>query len=130
MQPTRDHRGRERASEIHVLDADLGGPADHDPVRRAEGALLGDHQQFEVEPFRLPEALGREDFDELAVPLAAVGRVDVVSRTKLYGGEANFVANLYRDECWNVDVFGGFRFLDLEESLDIATATSSARTGR
>ena len=71
-------------------------------------------------------ALGREDFDELAVPLAAVGRADVVSRTKLYGGEANFVANLYRDECWNVDVFGGFRFLDLEESLDIATATSSA----
>src|SRR5439155_12510199 len=55
--------------------------------------------------------LNREDWEDIAFPLLFVGAIDVASTSQLYGGEVNFVGNLLRDECWNVDVFGGVRYL-------------------
>jgi hypothetical protein len=71
-------------------------------------------------------AMGREDWNDLAAPLLFVGYSDVTSTTQLYGGEANIVVNLYRSECWNIDLLGGFRYVGLDESVTISDATTSA----
>jgi hypothetical protein len=69
---------------------------------------------------------GLSDFNDSAMPLVAVGGVDVVARSQLYGFEVNAVTNLLRDDSWNVDVFGGFRWLGLDESLIITNASVAA----
>jgi hypothetical protein len=71
-------------------------------------------------------ALGREDWNDIAADLLFAGAVAVTSTTQLYGGEANIVANLLRSECWDIDVFGGFRFVGLTELLERSDATTGA----
>src|SRR5262249_34396435 len=46
-----------------------------------------------------------------------------VARTQLYGAEANFLTKLCCCDCWNIDAFAGFRWLSLNESLTLASAT-------
>jgi hypothetical protein len=71
-------------------------------------------------------ALGREDFAAVAIPLKATGYADVASTTHLYGGEVNIIANLYRDDCWSLDLLGGFRYLGLSEGVIVSDATTPA----
>jgi hypothetical protein len=70
--------------------------------------------------------LGREDFNDVAIPGIAVGTINISSYSQLYGFEINLVDSLYRDECWNVEILGGFRFLGLDEGLTYADATTAA----
>jgi hypothetical protein len=51
------------------------------------------------------------------LPLA--GSVTVGTSSRLWGAQADLVRNLYRGPCFQWDVFGGFRYLDLMETLDI-----------
>jgi hypothetical protein len=70
--------------------------------------------------------LGRQDFNDIAIPLTAVGTIDVSSSTQLYGFELNTISNLYRDDCWSADVVVGFRWLGLDEHLVFQDATTGA----
>jgi hypothetical protein len=69
---------------------------------------------------------GSPDFNDAANPFVATGGVEVVSHSQLYGAEFNIVSNLHRDDCWNVDVFAGFRWVALDESLIISNASVAA----
>jgi Putative beta barrel porin-7 (BBP7) len=57
------------------------------------------------------------------------GGVNVFSATRLWGWEANGVANLARDGGWTVDVIAGFRQLSLREDLSYVTASSNIVAG-
>lgn len=54
------------------------------------------------------------------VPRDLAGRVVVDLDQRLWGAEANFRHNLLCGPCYRLDLVEGFRFLDLEESLNIA----------
>ena len=47
----------------------------------------------------------------------SVNRVHTTSQ--LYGTELNLRSNLWRNCCWRIDVIGGFRYVNLNESLDV-----------
>jgi hypothetical protein len=49
------------------------------------------------------------------------GNVSVVSQSRLWGQEANFLFDLGEVGRWHVNVLAGFRYLDLQESLTINT---------
>ena len=70
--------------------------------------------------------LGRQDFEDIAIPLIAPGVVNVTSTSQAYGFEVNGVGNLYRTECWNLNFVGGFRYFGLDERLTISDATTAA----
>lgn len=72
----------------------------------------------------------REFAEFTAFPRAADGRVDVSSRSRMWGAEANLRCRLCCNSCccdcldcselhYHVDVIGGLRYLDLTEALDI-----------
>ncbi len=60
----------------------------------------------------------------IASPGTVAGQVDVFADSQLFGGEINLVRNLVNCEGGTFDVLAGFRYLDLEENLEI---TSNAR---
>jgi hypothetical protein len=49
-----------------------------------------------------------------------MGSVAVTSRSRLWGTEANLVRTVYSRECFQLRVLGGVRYVDLDESLDLA----------
>jgi Putative beta barrel porin-7 (BBP7) len=73
---------------------------------------------------------------ESAAPLAApgafgtsipqVGSIVITSNTRLWGAEANGVANLYKDEAFSVELLAGFRYADLSENLNDQVETSAS----
>src|SRR5437764_1062723 len=52
--------------------------------------------------------------------LPQAGTVAIHASSRLWGAEANLRTNLCRDCCYRVDLIGGFRFLSLEERLNIS----------
>jgi hypothetical protein len=67
--------------------------------------------------FNLNEGI---EFSQItATPGVATGRVDVASSSRLWGGEINLRRNLWTGPSWNVDWLAGFRYLDLNERLEI-----------
>jgi hypothetical protein len=50
----------------------------------------------------------------------AISTVSVNSASRLWGAGADVYRNLYRNCAWNLDLLGGFRYLDLSENLAIA----------
>jgi hypothetical protein len=69
---------------------------------------------------------GMSDFNDAANPLVAAGTVDVSSFSQLYGFEINFVDNLFRDSCWDVNVLAGFRWMGLDEGLTVSNSSVAA----
>jgi hypothetical protein len=55
----------------------------------------------------------------VAFPGALSGAITVNTSQQFYGAEANFVGSLYRSKCFNVDSIIGFRYLGLEETLNV-----------
>ena len=55
----------------------------------------------------------------VAFPGVVAGSVNVHTSSELYGTELNLRSNLWRNCCWRLDVIGGFRYLNLNESLDV-----------
>jgi hypothetical protein len=55
--------------------------------------------------------------------------VTALSTTRLWGAEANALANLARDDRFRVDALAGFRYLDLQEGLGLRDVFPDAVTG-
>jgi hypothetical protein len=61
-----------------------------------------------------------EEFSELvAFPGTSTGNLDIRAPSRLWGGEANLRCKLCCGCDYRVDLLGGFRYLDLEESIRI-----------
>jgi hypothetical protein len=71
----------------------------------------------------------RQDANDIAFPLAFAGVSGVQSTSQLVGGMANITFNMYRDQCWGLDGFAGFRYLGLAESVSVTDTTTSAPGG-
>ncbi len=52
------------------------------------------------------------------------GGVSVGASSRLYGGDVNLLYNLYRDNGWTINLVGGYRYIELDESLDIIGNTT------
>jgi Putative beta barrel porin-7 (BBP7) len=63
---------------------------------------------------------GVNEADRVSYPTAFSGRVSVNTDTTLWGLEGNVFRCLVRSECWKIDGLVGFRYLDLEDDLDIS----------
>ena len=64
----------------------------------------------------------------VAFPGVVSGTVSVHTASELYGTELNLRSNLWRNCCWRLDVIGGFRYVNLNESLDINENLAEAST--
>jgi hypothetical protein len=74
--------------------------------------------------------LGREDSLVVADPaLGFAGGVSVSSSLSLSGFQINGLYGLYHSESWNVNLLGGFRYLDLLESLGMTNVSTDLATG-
>jgi hypothetical protein len=75
---------------------------------------------------------GRESSELVAFPGLIAGNVAVRSSSELWGAELNLRSNLWRGNCWRLDVLGGFRYLGLKEELSVnenLTVPSGALAG-
>jgi hypothetical protein len=55
----------------------------------------------------------------VAYPGVLSGSVSVHTSSQLYGTELNLRSNLWRNCCWRIDAIGGFRYVNLNESIGI-----------
>jgi hypothetical protein len=56
---------------------------------------------------------------QVSAPGLATGGVAVNARTDFGGADINLLWNVVRTPAWTVNLLGGFRYLELDESLDI-----------
>lgn len=56
----------------------------------------------------------------IGLPGVQRGAITVSQDTRLWGAETNIVLNSNDNRRWRLELLGGFRYLDLDESLDIA----------
>jgi Putative beta barrel porin-7 (BBP7) len=63
---------------------------------------------------------GTEFSEFAAFPGIATGQIAISSPSRLEGGDINFIKNCCCGCNYRFDVFGGFRYLELDESLNIA----------
>jgi hypothetical protein len=66
----------------------------------------------------------------VSAPGALAGSVAVASSARLAGAEAGLVHNLFYTRDYSIDVNFGFRYLDLDENLDIVQSTQALANGR
>ena len=69
-------------------------------------------------------ATGLEDFAEFICPTCFAGRIDVSTTSQLWGAETNLVANICRGCCYDIELLGGFRYMDLDERLSIVGSST------
>ncbi len=62
---------------------------------------------------------GLEDSELVAFPNVLAGGVQVTASSRLTGADLNLRTNLWRGCCWRIDWLTGFRYLSLDESLNI-----------
>ncbi len=62
---------------------------------------------------------GRETAELVSFPTAFAGSIAVASSSRLWGAEADLVRNLWSAPTSSVGVLVGFRYLDLDEGLDV-----------
>ena len=65
----------------------------------------------------------------VAFPNSVVGTIKVAATQQLYGNEINLRRAIYWDDFRRVDVLAGYRFLYLNEGLQVDTFTTSIATG-
>jgi hypothetical protein len=74
-------------------------------------------------PFFNPDVTSFGGIGERAFPFGAIGStsgtVTATNRTRLWGSEINGLFNLANEDSFTLTLLGGFRYLDLEESLGI-----------
>jgi hypothetical protein len=61
---------------------------------------------------------------QISAPGLATGGVSVGAASRLYGGDINLLYNLYRDSAWTINLVGGYRYLELDESINITANTN------
>jgi hypothetical protein len=57
---------------------------------------------------------------QVSAPGIDSGGVLVTASTRFGGGDVNLLYNLYRDNCWTINLLGGYRYIELDETLNIA----------
>ncbi|HZY83257.1 MAG TPA: BBP7 family outer membrane beta-barrel protein [Gemmataceae bacterium] len=57
---------------------------------------------------------------QVSAPGAESGSVAVSASSRFGGGDLNVLGNLYRGNGWTVNLLGGYRYLQLDESLTVA----------
>jgi hypothetical protein len=57
---------------------------------------------------------------QVSAPGFDTGGATVTARSRFMGGDVNFLYNLYRWDGWTINLLGGYRYLELDESLSIA----------
>jgi hypothetical protein len=62
---------------------------------------------------------GAPFFTQVSAPGVSTGVVSVVSTTRLVGGDLNLLYNAYRGDGWNLTLLGGFKALELRETLNV-----------
>jgi len=74
-----------------------------------------------------------ENVEQVALAPGTSGNVMVATSSRLWGAEANARYKWLCGECWHVDFLSGFRYVDLDEKVDItenlATAGPGGNTG-
>jgi hypothetical protein len=60
----------------------------------------------------------------VALPNMAAGTMVVSSRSQLLGTEVNGLFRLVQCDNWNLSLLGGFRFLNLDETINVSTYTN------
>ena len=61
---------------------------------------------------------------QVSAPGVETGAVNVDSCTNLGGGDINLLYNLYRADGWTINILGGYRFVELDESLSINASSN------
>jgi hypothetical protein len=67
---------------------------------------------------------GLETVELISAPNVATGAVSVSSTSNLWGWEIDFTDRFYDDHTLHVDLLVGFRYLHLDEDIDIAQASN------
>lgn len=57
---------------------------------------------------------------QVSAPGVESGSVVVAASTRFGGGDINLLYNLYRGNDWTINLLGGYRYLELDESLNIS----------
>ena len=57
---------------------------------------------------------------QVSAPGVDTGGVNINATSRFGGGDVNLLYNLYRSDGWTVNLLGGYRYLQLDESLTIA----------
>jgi hypothetical protein len=89
--------------------------------RREQPVQLGPDDRLLARPFS-DVATVLEDSLLIEFPGLVRGAIRVDRPSELWGAEANFIKNLHKGWCyndWHLDFLAGFRFLSLEEELNI-----------
>lgn len=66
---------------------------------------------------------------DFAFPGRFSGALTVLTATQLYSGEANFLHRQFGNGCWSVDTLFGYRYLQLNERLDLLGRTTPLGAG-
>src|SRR5205085_442864 len=61
----------------------------------------------------------------ISQPGVSTGSETVSSFSRLWGLDAGFVRNLATNGCWRADLLFGFRYIDLNEDLNIDRTTTT-----
>ena len=89
------------------------------------GASFGASDRSGTGAFVINEPVNGAPFSTLvSAPGIDTGNVFVNSNSQFFSFDLNLMYNLFRNANWNVTLLGGFRYLELDESIDI-TANSS-----
>jgi hypothetical protein len=67
---------------------------------------------------------GAETVELIAAPGVATGNVAVASHSSLYGWDVNLIDNFHHEDCARIVLLGGFRYLHLDENLDVLQNTT------
>jgi hypothetical protein len=92
-------------------------------VRYAPGSNANGSPALFVPVFR--SDLGIDDANTIASPGTAVGNINIASTSRLWGVELNSTVNILRLKWFDLDWLAGVRYLNLRETLDMSTDTSS-----
>jgi hypothetical protein len=57
---------------------------------------------------------------QVSAPAVATGGLVVDATSRFWGSDVNLLYNLYRGNGWTINLLGGYRYLELDESLTIA----------
>lgn len=71
--------------------------------------------------------VGAPFFTQVSAPGVETGGVFVTASSHFGGGDLNVLYNLHREKNWSIDLLGGYRYLELNETLTI-TANSTLFT--
>jgi hypothetical protein len=74
--------------------------------------------------FVINEPIAGVALTQVSAPGIGTGSAWVHATSRLYGGDVNVAYNLYRDSAWTINFFGGYRYLELDESLNVNSASA------